>query len=281
MTLVKIFKKGNITMNKVKFKNALLLPRNGNYFNFRDKHVIIGWRDYDEELLYSLLTVSGGTKSRIHIFISDISDIKDSLTRAIEYIKYQSIWIRIIIHIPSRCKDLKKKVLDKLNMDSSIDPRLQVIIDHKDSVQFRINENERYMLEVKYTDTRVICSVCVFWTDMMKVTDSPIQNDIQAAHPEIYKEDIIARFKAKTPLGILKSFKNEEDLWRFIVNEQQIDTDTVKKRPGPKIHTNPETVHVSPIDIDLRDKLSPEEAAEHIGLTAGQKALDEILKSNL
>ena len=51
-------------------------------------------------------------------------------------------------------------------------------------------------------------------------------NESEERHPELFKDEIIANFKATTPLGILKTFKSEEDIWNYIVAERNYRTAT-------------------------------------------------------
>lgn len=261
---------------EARFINGLKFPRNGNYFNFRHEHIIIGWRDYDAELMKYLVPVSGGTKVRIHIFLGDISKNFQSMVDAVDNILLASYNIRVMIHIPKTCKDIKDELL-KVWPDQN--KRRIIMVDHKDTLAFRITEKREgqgdYTLLVKYEFRNIICSVVTYFGEMMKVSeDAPVQNEIQAANPDKYKKDIIARFKASTPLGILKSFKDENDIWKYINNDKDWN-----KQSKPV-----ETIHVStPINIDLTDELmnDPDKAVEAVGQTAGQKALEAIFKGEI
>ena len=44
----------------------------------------------------------------------------------------------------------------------------------------------------------------------------PFRSNCNTQYPEMFKEEIIERFKNITPAGILKSFKDDEDIWEFV-----------------------------------------------------------------
>ena len=44
----------------------------------------------------------------------------------------------------------------------------------------------------------------------------PFRSKCNMEYPELFKEEIIERFKNITPDGILKSFKDDEDIWEFV-----------------------------------------------------------------
>lgn len=48
-----------------------------------------------------------------------------------------------------------------------------------------------------------------------------IVNRVQAAHPEMFKDRIISRFKDITPESILKNFKDDDDIWEYITNNDE------------------------------------------------------------
>lgn len=296
--------------DRLKRVETPMIPRDGNTFLLAKAWICIGWRDYDKEILSKLPERS---KLNLHFIVTDARSIGGDMIDVIEDIVKNKKYIRIVIHTPYELRDLWN--FTKTNTKNpTLVKWIKLLKDKSSRVTFENNRHDlifgttnehipswrrkmameeqmpiphpekvNYKLRIHYENGTITCSTLLYEDKTAKPmsTLGAIRTPAQRIDPYAHKDEIIANFKSVTPLGILKTFKNEEDLWRFIVDEQHTDIDTVKKRPGPKIHTNPETVHISPVNIDLRDKLSPEEAAEHIGLTAGQKALDEILKSNL
>jgi len=116
-------------------------------------------------------------------------------------------------------------------------------------------------------------------------------------YEEMDKEEKIALFKAMTPLGILKSFRDEDEIWDFITtsNEWAPDPEIVKKYSGKIVeeiekersenNSEPDEDYLDEefrdairkqVTIDTTEK-DPEKLKEQIKDMV-QKAADSIIK---
>lgn len=87
------------------------------------------------------------------------------------------------------------------------------ILTERRGVSFGISNTNT--LDVRYLG-KSIESAIVLTTDTMNAAGKDPVDETTGRAIDLFKDEIIARFKAVTPLGILKSFTNEEDIWDFV-----------------------------------------------------------------
>ena len=203
--------------NKVT-KFPKLLHR-GNYFKVRNTHVFIGFMNIPD--LSILDTINTSIKTKIHFFLCDENDLSDYFFIALEKLLLdKSKQCKVIIHIPDEIKELKFLYDQKIGEMAS----KGIFICESKPVSFKFGDYESMdtnILDVIYEDGYINVRANIFKQKCLsKERSVVIQNVVQKYNPEEFKEEIIGRFKATTPLGILKSFKSEEDIWNFITMDK-------------------------------------------------------------
>lgn len=205
----------SLTHNDDGFESVLKLHRIGTYIRVKNKHLFFGFDKYESKLLSKALVDPKGTCA-IHIFIARLSDINPWLNNSVLWLLDEiDDMSKVVIHVPKKLKDLRK-ILDK-TFEKVTDIRFH-IISEKVLPSFAIND--RFDLDVVYDGMYINSIVTVTAVPTMEVhEDRAIQNEAQAAEPGLFKSRIIRNFKAITPLSILKSFKNEDDIWDYIIQQ--------------------------------------------------------------
>lgn len=285
--------------DRLKRVETPMIPRDGNMFLLAKAWVCIGWRDYDKEILSKLPDQS---KLNLHFIVTDVISISGDMIDVIKDIVKNKKYIRITIHTPHELRDLWnftktdtknptlvkwiKLISDKSSRVTFENNRQDLIFgttnEHIQSWRRKIAREEQipmprpekvnYKLRIHYENGKISCSTLLYEDKTAKPmsTLGAIRTPAQRMDPDAHKDEIIANFKSVTPLGILKSFKNENDIWKYIRENPNWD------KPLKPV----KTLHVSPIVTDLSDQLmSDQDMAQE--KSASQKALDDIFKGAL
>lgn len=210
------------------------VKKTGNYIKIGNKHIFMGieclWLENDAPIgpIIDRLVKTQGQK--LHFIIGNENAIKRMGAILLD-LKGTKIApnVRIVVHVPHELSELKDEI-EKISGD--LDGKTMRFICERKMPEFH-NENYRLIIEYIRNSCMYAHIGCILHTNLMPVNDNPIQNTIQRENLDKYKVDIIRRFKAKTPLGILKSFNNEEEIWDFIKmqNDWAVDEkNTVKKK---------------------------------------------------
>lgn len=140
----------------------------------------------------------------------------------------------LYIHVPKYAKQHLEKVYHWFTPYGLVATE---IICESIGPMFRVQDNHNYMLNIKYSrfgDQNLIKAESYFGCsgdNLTGLNDYLVNHCIGASNPlpdpsekpkiTLTKESQIANFKARTPLVILKSFKDDEDIWAYIVAEQK------------------------------------------------------------
>lgn len=195
-----------------------------NFIKVGNKNIFIGINNEDIDKI--LPGVVKTNNQKIHLFIGQKKEI-EVLIRALTIFNDNArSTTRLFIHIPYELKDLytytKKKCSSLLNDDAILltERRFPVFKNTTGNIN-------AYELKVEYTGGEINASTNIASHEcMINNNDSPIQNDIQLENVDENKDEIIGRFKATTPLSILKSFRDEDDIWDFIKLEKDWKPET-------------------------------------------------------
>jgi hypothetical protein len=247
--------KGEFTLRKLK-----LFMDNPNYMCISNTHIFI---NFDNKDLEQLNILKPGSVDTVHIFITTHSAINASLKMFIE--KYKNLVIdgkkynvRIILHLPVAVKEfvpLVKKFLGpeegykllverkgpKFSLDTypdsfhSIYTWLEIIYGEnslKLDITRSINSNwigsygkGGYPTIIKFPEYP--------YNIIDKENDPGIFESAQMRlDPDMFRDKIIKAFKEKTPEGILKSFKNDDEIWEYIMQQGQWKIQDARMQAG-------------------------------------------------
>ena len=189
---------------------SLRLCKSHNYIRIRNKHIFMKVCNW-EETLFSQLNFK--SDMRIHLFVYNEDDMNECMLAMINHFKEVNEHPRskFIIHIPKVHEDLVQVLIKKVPF---ITEKPFKIITEAADVIFYIDANMN-ILRVRYFGREVEAVIKVGGGKMDVDIKSPLDGVNRRAIDE-FKDEIIARFKATTPLGILKSFKDEQDIWEFV-----------------------------------------------------------------
>lgn len=248
--------------------NNAYIRRYWNCFAIGTTRVFIGYKNkigkertgyYDEGNSVAIRSFKPGVRYKIHFFIgTDSTLLRDEqfisdLKWMVENLHPQAM---ILIHIPYRFKFLKEMFEEKFEFDKK---KVQVLPE-RIFPKFVISSHYSYVhstvLNIEY-DRNLNCIRarvefpfdcgdigCMYYDE-----SAPVQNDLQMRNPEKYKDEIISRFKATTPLGILKSFKDEDAIWDFIMVKGEWEPQV--KKPKKSINLNAKDLGTTNVD-DLK-----------------------------
>ncbi len=214
-------------MNILSFNvtNNIVLERNHIWIN--------PTKDNIKDVAYS----TGKAHWRVHVFITDGDVINDNLREFLCTFYYEGGGEPVVtIHVPKSMSDMKV-VIDHM-MDKAFEedswftrrPRFHVIAESR-GAKFKIYEWSRRSGKEVYLNfrfendrLRTVIDMNTYMFDgydchFRKFGGEPgaVKNYMQCRFPELFKDKILASFKESCPEGILKSFKNDDDIWGFIL----------------------------------------------------------------
>ena len=200
-----------------------------NYIRIRNIHILI---NVSESNYYHLENVVGNKMNQVfHIFVTEFNDNKP----LIRLIKRYGTSAKIIIHVPYKLSDLKKTIDMDIknalyNVYNKNDPeeKYKIIVERK-NVSFAVNDLNQMMIDVDFDKKMIKLSIRLYEEEFSsyfykginmshhKSGTGAIRTMPQMKFPELFKDKIIKQFKESTPDGILKSFKNDNDIWDYIM----------------------------------------------------------------
>ena len=234
------------TVQKKLQQDRFHIGRYGNSFHFGNKFLFIGWRPYNAELINEWIQEHPGSlkyKFRFHIVLCNDDQINKELIDTINKVCHLFSNAKIAIYIPDTLSAIKSTVLEKLK-DAGIDinaapyyNKLHITVRDR-QLEFNIHSGAERIIYPK-TEGRSCLSrpkykiyvsmkgmVCAVSTVLYHSDPMPVKKikkeDRQLSESEIAeqnKDELIAKFKATTTMSILKSFKDEDDIWDFICME--------------------------------------------------------------
>lgn len=229
-----------------KYLNDIIISFSGDRDLFKLGRLIVipSLNDVTQENIdkYGLITTAG---YRIHIFVDSVKFNKPEFIQLIATINpgnhiYFHIWKNLIDFIR----------LAEASELMNCHPKLRIVHENpKCDIRFRImtipssynnEEDSQYkdFLTIRYHDEcgtmynscevvisskhRHIAYYAPYIDVANPVRDSfPIRSMATRENPELFKDDIIRRFKDVTPDGILKTFKDDDDIWSFITEQNR------------------------------------------------------------
>lgn len=192
------------------------IRKSGNFIRMGKNQIFIG---YDERGWFGSSALIHKMNTRIdakfHFFLGSSADISTKLVDDIKYIlqNFRKKTL-VIIHVPH---ELRHLIWEFDQVSDIKDDRIKIFAERTFPVFVHPTGGTLYIVYRGET-IRAMCDLCYEITDSVEL-DSPIQNSEQRANLDEHKEEIIGRFKSITPLGTLKSFKDEDDIWDYIKME--------------------------------------------------------------
>ena len=223
-----------------------------NYMCIGNTHIFFNFNHTNLEYITSINPRSMQT---IHIFITTHAAVNNDLKILIDKFKSfivddQQHWSKIVIHLPRRIKELKTLIEKFLGpeyvinngymliterkgprfmLDSYpdcfqyIDNWLNIIYD-KSSIKISLTRESAhpnkhvlhgrggYPISIKFPEYP--------YNVIDKENDPGIfESPEMRLDPEMFKDKLIDGFKKNCPEGILKSFKSDEDIWEYIMEQ--------------------------------------------------------------
>lgn len=216
------------------FKHVEIEDSINNYIHFKNMHIIIN--PLDQNIIHSLESILNKSNQVIHIFLLDFKRINNVESIINLYPK-----AKIVIHIPYQVKDIKK-YLDSLNIDTFKNKNVKIFVERKGPsfcmAEITKGYYKKIELVVKYEDDGVSTMISFHNTDYPnnKIVypggeGGAIRTFLQRDNPDLFKDEIVKNFKSSCPSGILKSFKNDDEIWDYVMQQgiwKVIGVDTVK-----------------------------------------------------
>lgn len=174
---------------------------------------------------------------RVHIFLFSTMCLKPYLGEFIgEFYKDISGVPSMTIHIPKNMEDMAVVVRNIIDNEwrrnewnesrELFHPRISIVCE-RHGCSFRSPYQSRpYYLTVRYEKDRAFISMDInnlqyfgYDPNFRKFGGKPgaVKNYVQATYPDLFRDKIIAGFKESCPPGILNTFKTEEEIWDYIV----------------------------------------------------------------
>lgn len=213
----------------VYFPDLQYIKQNDNFIRIGVHQIFIGYNTDkqwmgDDEIIRRINT---NIPARFHFFICSEYDMDDKFFKDLEYIvTYFNPAVKVRIHFPYEDKHLLEVFDARWNNN---DKRVQALAERKfpefipyGGRKYTSSSNDyivRSALRIVCDKDRIRAEYILYEHSKSYRVGGAILNSAEREDPDKYKDDIIARFKAITPLGILKSFKDEDDIWDYIKTE--------------------------------------------------------------
>lgn len=162
---------------------------------------------------------------RVHIFITDAKTIENENFKLFLESLFQTpldepvVTIHVSRSMPDLDFALRQHFIHHLN--TAYVPRISVYKE-RGPIDFRVGPRYGKILRFEWNQDKLN----VFYIlDKYKLTGytvpnpGAVQNYVQAKYPNLFKDDIIKRFKESCPSRILKVFHDDNDIWDYILEE--------------------------------------------------------------
>lgn len=171
---------------------------------------------------------------RIHIFVQNLFIFDPEIMDIINQIHPNN---KIYFHIHKEQKDFVKGLMHCKMLFPDHPNRFVEYDNPKKKITFRIPGyiDDNHCLVVKY-EGDAIRVYLDFYMDTardgynIKPSGGLFQNYVQKKFPELFREELIERFKQHTPSSILKSFYDDQDIWDFITENGEWESKDVKRQ---------------------------------------------------
>ena len=186
----------------------------------RTNNVIIMLNPTSDVIRYMNDNVIIRSSYKVHIFVTDFRIFNEEFVKEFDQL---TDFAKYYIHIPKKLKDIKP-IAEKYISELLEHKEIKILLEKVGPI-FRTSSMiyGYYPICVTYHDEYLEIYLQLkssgfnsTYFGIGSVAEGAFRNGPQMAYPEIFKQNIINNFKSVTPLGILKTFKNEEDIWDYI-----------------------------------------------------------------
>lgn len=207
-----------------------LIKIDGGYIKIGNIHVLIG---IDSKSIINIKAIEDVSNQNVHIFLTSPDDINDDFREIVKVVSMFMDDTRLTVHIPRFIRDTKPLIDIKqfVTIDGrKVHPYCTLVCESK-GPSFRIPGTDK-MLDITYTKKGVMAAVRVYdkqYTGYKVRGCDQNSKDPKARgavnsiprmnNPEMFKNEIIKSFKESCPDGILSSFRNDDDIWEYIMGE--------------------------------------------------------------
>lgn len=203
-----------------------------NYIKIGHTHIFIG---FESKNLEYLNTLHKDAVRKIHVFITEHESVNSSLVSLVDYFGKKS---KIIIHIPIYVKELADLVKRFITKDTK---SFQCFVEKYD-VWFLGGGliSKYYMLVFRYTPkylkvmpgipqshswVNTLINFPKYMYGAKRNEEGIFESAEERLNPDIFKDKIISAFKTQCPNGILKTFKDDEMIWEYIMKQGEWSID--------------------------------------------------------
>ena len=199
-----------------------------NYINIGNTHIFINWSVPNASHLDNL---NPSSIHKVHVFLTDGESIVGG---AANYLVQSQPQAKIIFHVPKQVKELKKllaKYIEGDNYRCIVESK--PVIFSKSVYARRLFYRVWYRVSINYNEDHI--SIDIGKKIYPKAINSPMiifpkfyygfnpvgifETQSQVDNPLDFSEDLVEAFKQQCPEGILSSFKNDEDILEYIIQQ--------------------------------------------------------------
>lgn len=220
------------------------IKRNANFISMGKFRIWINPNQYNIDEVKS---ITHKYNYRMHIFITNGDCVNDNLKWFLANFFYDAEKMpSVTVHIPAALRDIKP-VIEKFRNDLYgedsffLHPLRIRVFCEKNGVRFAIDNwklDPQHFLHFRYGEKSMEITVDMgiseydgYDAHFREFGGEPgaVKNKMNARFPEVFKDRIIADFKTATPPGILKTFKNDDEIWEYI-NQGKVVSVTTERR---------------------------------------------------
>ena len=183
---------------------------NRNYIKFRN--IILFFNPTDDQFEVAMNIIKKG--HRIHIFITSADNAIKYLKDFIDCINKEA---KVFIHIPKNVADIKV-IVDDIIKDI---PNVKSLCEKVGPIFYM--DDYSLDLEIRYDKDTIVITVNIdrIVYDKYHYSEGAITTYPMKVKPDLFKDRIIKKFKRICPKGILSSFKDDEDIWNYIMQDEE------------------------------------------------------------
>lgn len=218
------------------------------YYKINNHHILIN--PFGDIVNMFMEQASQIRSKKVHMIVTEWNDdIKKSIIRILTSNNFTRNRDKYFIHIPKMCKD----IIVLINADEDMKRYNYKIIIEGNSRKLKFVLNVKEYNNIEITDAELVFDIRKNWflgrgisvdLNMISIIENRISSinihlsdSISNAHsygfegifsskyrrndPELFKNEIIKSFKKQTPNGIIKSFKNDDEIWEFIMCQNE------------------------------------------------------------
>lgn len=216
-----------IILNKYSIEH----PNRVNEYHFNNKHVYIqpsAGNAINENCMFQV--IKNSNHQVYHIFELVPNSVMNILKTFITETPKSS---RVIIHIPKPFKDWKRYLENKLEKEgiNLKENKAKIIIDKLEPIKFVVegpyHERTRFIVGYEKIGNKINLSAYIqnsqFDFYCNEFSYNYLWNPARKDNPELFRDDIIKDFRKNNPKNIVSTFRDDNDIWDYIMQQGEWD----------------------------------------------------------